>query len=245
MPSPAGEPTVLYRDDDLLVIDKPSGWLTHFHPRDPHRPNCVRFLEQATSARVYPIHRIDRITSGLVVFALSRPAAAELGRQLREREVEKEYLALVRGHLEESRWIETPVRRTPRGDERVPARSHAEPLSRTVLAEPVGRYAEAWYTLVRVRLETGRLHQARTHLHHIDHPVIGDGRHGDRGQNRFFAARFGMTELMLRAYRLELHRPADGRVLRACSGIPTAWLAVFDEIGIDVPESLPRASGVS
>jgi hypothetical protein len=89
------------------------------------------------------------------------------------------------------------------------------------------------------------MHQARKHLHHIDHPVIGDKKHGDPAQNRFFAQRFDARELFLRAYRLRFAHPVTGRSVDACAGMPESWLRIAQAIGLDVPPDLPREPSVT
>jgi tRNA pseudouridine65 synthase len=228
---------VLYSDEDLVVSIKPSGYLAHYNARDRRSRNALDALKRALDCDLYAVHRLDRGTSGLMLFARNREAAAELGRQFRERLVGKTYLALVRGHILEAHRIDKPLSQV-KGGERVPSLTHVEPLCHTTLREPVGRYREAWYTLVRLRLETGRLHQARRHLRSIDHPVIGDMRHGDREQSRFFARRFGIAELMLRAYELRFAHPTSGAAVMASSGVPESWRAVAKAIQMDLPAGL-------
>ena len=232
-------PVVLYSDRDVVLSIKPPGYLAHFNPKDRRSPNALDILKKLTGGDLYAVHRLDRGTSGLMLLARNRDAASELSRQFRERLVGKIYLALVRGHLDRACRIERALSRE-KGSDPLPSVTHVEPLSRVTLAEPVGRYDEAWYTFVRLRLETGRLHQARRHLRSIDHPVIGDMRHGDREQSRFFARRFGMDGLMLRAYELTFAHPVTRDRVLACAGLPPSWTAVAEKIGLALPAELRR-----
>ena len=237
-------PAVLYKDSDLLVVDKPPGWLTHYNSRDPRAQNLSRYLQERLEERLYTVHRLDRGTSGLLIFARTRETAVGLSRLFRQQQVRKTYLAVVRGHLRISARIDSPVHRGRRGGIAVSALTYVMPLSRAVLPEPVGRYEEAWYSLVGVHPRTGRFHQIRRHLSAIDHPVIGDTGRGDKEQNRFFAARFGLKELLLRAYRLRLVHPVTGLTLRLCAGVPVRWRMVLADAGLALPPSLDTEPSV-
>ncbi len=237
----AAEPVVLYRDDSVVVVDKPPGTMVHRNTWEPRIESCVEILGRRLGKAVLPVHRIDRATSGAVVFALDSRAAAALAGQFRLRSVAKTYLAIVRGHLEHAVEVDHPIRQPERV---LPARSTVTPLARAVFPEPAGIYQEAWYSLVRVDLHTGRSHQARRHLRHLGHPVIGDRRYGDRAQNRFFAGRFGTTEMFLRAYSLSFAHPVSDRGVEVCTGVPGRWREVAAAVGLPVPAELLRSAGV-
>ena len=238
------EPRILYRDDAIVIVDKPSGLLVHPNPHERGAPTCLWRLRDALGVDVLSVHRIDRGASGLVLFAVTRESAGILSAQFRGRSVGKRYLALVRGHLMEARSIDLPVPRDL-GSEPVASLSFVTPLARTVVHEPVSIYQEGWFTLVDVELLTGRMHQARKHLHHVDHPVIGDKKHGDSAQNRFFAERFGTRELFLRAYRLRFTHPLTGLAVDACAGLSESWLRIAGLIGLAFPPLVAADPSVS
>ena len=238
------EPRILYRDEAIVLVDKPPGLLVHPNPHERGAPTCLWILRDLVGGELRTVHRIDRGTSGLVLFAVTQESASLLAAQFRERSIVKQYLAIVRGHLLAARTIDLPVPRDL-GSEPVPSSTLVRPLARAVVHEPVGRYDEGWFTLVEVDLLTGRMHQARKHLHHIDHPVIGDNKHGDPAQNRFFEQRFGGRELFLRAYKLGFNHPVTGRTVEACAGLPGRWLRVAASLGLEVPVDLPRAPFVT
>jgi tRNA pseudouridine65 synthase len=230
-------PDILYQDESVVLLDKPDGMLIHPNRYDKQSPTCIGFLAGKLGRRIYTVHRIDRATSGVVVFALDSETARGLAEQFKEHEVEKDYLALVRGHVHEEQTVDHPVRRNLHGSH-ADAQSYVEPISRTIVPEPVGRYDEAWYSLVWIHLLTGRSHQARKHLHHINHPIVGDKRHGDRAQNKYFLSRFGIEHLFLRAYRLRFRHPGLDRTMEAHAGLPALWRHVTDEIGLALPDEL-------
>lgn len=231
---------ILYEDSDVLVVDKPAAMLTHVHPFDRDSPDLQSELECLVSRPVHIVHRLDRMTTGAMVVALHPQAARNLSDQFRNRTVRKVYLAIVRGH--------TPADATVRSldDRGEEAETHIETLDHGVVGEHVGRYDEAWFSFVRVRTSTGRRHQIRRHLHSIDHPVLGDRRHGDRNYNLWAEARAGERHLYLRATELTFEHPSSGNTVAAKLALPSLWLHM---LAVVCPEtetwrSLPAQSRV-
>ncbi len=217
------EMKILYQDEDMCIIDKPPKVFVHYNRLEPETPNCVDELRAILGTEVYNVHRIDRATSGAVIFALNKENAAELSRQFRDGDVEKHYIAVVRGHLDEDIEIKRPVRRSKKGP-RVDAHSRVRSLALSVIPEALGPFDEIWYSLVEVELFTGRYHQARSHLRSVDHPVLGDTTHGDGTQNAYLRDNFGIGDLLLRAYRICLDHPQTGERIECISGFPEWWL---------------------
>ncbi|HKJ84449.1 MAG TPA: RluA family pseudouridine synthase [Spirochaetia bacterium] len=243
-PSALPTPTeVLYADDEIIVIDKPSSMLTHTHSMDRESPTVIEALAPGFGESVYTVHRLDRMTTGAMVLARTRPSAGELSRQFRDREIGKTYLAIVRGHLDASGTIETPIARTT--DSAVlQAHTDYTTLSWGRIDEPIGRYEEGWFSLVQLSLLTGRSHQARRHLHRIDHPIVGDNKHGDKTYNRWAADRMGVRHLYLRAIELSFRHPLTGTAMRVRLGIPELWTRFLREVGCDAPDSFRRDPSV-
>lgn len=174
---------ILYQDDSLVAVAKPSGWLVHRGwARD--RVVLMTAVRDAVGQHVYPLHRLDRGTSGVVLFALERDQVA--GWQARWPAVEKRYVALVRGIPPESGTVDHPVPKAPKSPDRVDA---VTDFKRLAIA---GRYA-----LVELRPRTGRLHQIRRHMKHMSWPLIGDVRYGKGEHNRLFRERYGLHRLAL------------------------------------------------
>jgi tRNA pseudouridine65 synthase len=242
-PESAGHIEIIHRDDEIVVIVKPPAMLTHSNSFDRHTPTVLMVLGSMVGSSVRTVHRLDRMTSGVMVAALTPDAARSLSEQFRSRSVAKRYLAIVRGHLDDSGTVTTPVTRPATGEELFAETAYTI-LGRGRIDEPVGRYDAAWFSLVDLILHTGRTHQARRHLHGINHPVLGDNKHGDKTYNRFAAARYGERHLYLRAYELSFDHPASGRRITACAGVPELWLRVLDDMGIEVPETLQRRASV-
>src|SRR5690606_39017180 len=195
---------IAYEDADLLVVDKPPFVLVH--PISPaHRDTLSHgiahhFERHGIEARVRPVHRIDRDTSGLVLFAKSAFAHQRLDRQLRSGEVRREYLALVSGTVEaEAGEVDVPIGRHPSNPVLRAVRDGGEPA--VTRYRVVERYGSA--TLLELALETGRTHQIRVHLAHLGHPLLGDAQYGGPG----VAA---LRRQALHAHRLGFRQPASG-----------------------------------
>ena len=214
---------ILYRDDWLIAIDKPSGLLVHRSDIDRRETRfAVQLLRDQIGRRVYPAHRLDRGTSGMLLFAYDGETASKLGAQFESRAVEKTYLAVVRGHPPESGVIDHPLARRPDDYEHLPANASlaAQPAltryRRLAVAElpyAVDRYPSSRYALVELNPETGRRHQLRRHLKHLAHPIIGDSTYGKGRHNRLFHEVFSCQRMLLACTRLVLRHPACGTPL--------------------------------
>jgi tRNA pseudouridine65 synthase len=210
---------LLYRDDDLLVVDKPSGLAVH---RGWARDGVVilTLARALAGCRVYPVHRLDRGASGVLVMALAPPPARRLAASFAAGEVRKRYLALVRGIAPAAGVIDHPIPRTP-GGPRVPAVTGYRRLA------TFERYS--WLEVVP---ETGRLHQIRRHLKHLSHPLIGDVRYGKGEHNRLFRSRFGLHRLALHAAELCIAHPTSGAPLALRSPLPADLAVPLAAMGI-------------
>lgn len=182
---------LVHADERLVAINKPSGMLVH---RGWAQDDVVAvdLLHAQLGRRVWPLHRLDRGTSGVVLFALDVETARELGAELERGTLAKRYLALVRGHAPEQLCIDYALRRV---DSKAQDRQEAQTQVRRL-----GTFES--YSLVEAVPLTGRTHQIRRHLKHIAHPIIGDVRYGKGDHNRMFRARFGLHRLALHAAEL-------------------------------------------
>jgi 23S rRNA pseudouridine1911/1915/1917 synthase len=228
---------VVYEDPDIVVVDKPAGMVVH--PAAGHAGGTlvnallhhVRDLSGiGGEKRPGIVHRLDRGTSGLMVVAKHDAAHEALARQFRDREVEKEYLALVWGEVMAGRRIDEPIGRDPSNRKKMSARSRRSrsAVTRVTGAEHFGRVL----TLASVAIYTGRTHQIRVHLSAIGHPVVGDALYG--GVHRRVAGDIrAVTHLdrpFLHAARLAFAHPADGRRLEFTSPLPADLQHVLDDI---------------
>ena len=203
---------ILLRDADLVVVDKPSGLLVHRGWANDRDVLMTR-VRDALGEYVYPIHRLDRGTSGVVVFALNKQAARRLSEQWARHTVRRRYIALVRGVPKRDGVIDHPVPKSE-GGERISAVTELRTL------HTFGRYS-----VVEARPRTGRLHQIRRHLKHISCPIIGDVRYGKGEHNRLFRERYGLYRLALHAVSVELEHPSTGAAVAVQAPIPVGLLA--------------------
>lgn len=239
---------IVHRDEYLCAIHKPAGLLVHRTPLDRGATRfAVQLLRDQLGRHVYPVHRLDRGTSGVLLFALDPDIARRLGAQFTTRTVTKRYLAVVRGHPPEAGVIDHPLARPHddrdflpgdgTGGEPRPAMTRFRRLAVAELPEAVDRYPTSRYALLELQPETGRRHQIRRHLKHAAHPVIGDSTYGKGPHNRLFTRLFGNHRLLLACVELRLIHPITGkplalvappaddfvRVTAALQWVPSSW----------------------
>lgn len=238
----------LYRDDWLLAVHKPAGLLVHRSPIDRHETEfALQYARQLNGgAHVYPCHRLDRPTSGLLLFARDPNTASAFGKALMAGQVQKSYLALVRGWAAEQGVIDHPLRehavdRRCR-DEPQPVREAITRFKRLAITEipvAVEGYPQSRYSLMSLHPETGRKHQLRRHMQHISHPIIGDTNYGRTRHNHYFAERFGYSRLMLAATGLAFAHPATGQPMKLHCPPEPSFQQVLEIFDGGLPASLP------
>lgn len=201
---------ILYQDHLLTAINKPHGLLVHRSPIASDASEfAVQLLRDQLDQYVYPAHRLDRKTSGVLLFTLTEDALRAVRKQFENKTVEKIYYAIVRGHTDPEGTIDYPL---CNDDGKIQdAITHYTTLSHAELPVPFGKHATSRYSLVRVVPQTGRMHQIRKHLAHIFHPIIGDRPHGCNKQNRLFKERWEMTTMLLHARSLSFTHPDNGQ----------------------------------
>lgn len=229
---------ILYHDDLLVAVNKPAGLLVHRSFIDRReRIYAMQMLRDQLGQRVYPLHRLDKATSGVLLFALDRDTARYMTAAFTAGRVAKHYLAVVRGFTAEAGRIDHPLPEPQdrlsdhRGDRPRPARTALtdyQRLETIELPHPVGRYATARYSLIRAVPVTGRMHQIRRHLKHIFHPVIGDTTYGDGRQNAFFRTRFSCDRLLLHARELAFRHPVTGESVSVRASLDDAFSSVLE-----------------
>jgi tRNA pseudouridine65 synthase len=227
-------PAILYRDEWLVAVDKPPGLLVHRSEVDRRETRfAVQLVRDAIGRQVWPAHRLDRGTSGVLLFALSAEIAAALGRAFESDAVEKRYVALVRGWPGESGVIDHPLAMLDDASRAIadrapqPAVTRCERLARLEIDAPDGRHATTRYALVALVPHTGRRHQLRRHLKHTAHPIVGDATYGKGAHNRAMAARTGITRLWLHARSLALTHPVTGERLVVEAPLNAEWQRLF------------------
>lgn len=194
---------ILHQTEELIAINKPPGWLVHRTRISESTDYVLQTLRDQIGQRVYPVHRLDRPTSGVLLFGLNSEAAKELVVQFENREVKKEYLGVVRGYTDESGLIDYALKKDGEG-ELQEAKTEFQLLAKTELPIPVGRYETARYSLVKMTPLTGRMHQLRRHFAHIRHPILGDRKHGDWRHNKMLKENLECDRMLLHAIRLQI-----------------------------------------
>ena len=220
---------IVYRDEQLIAINKPSGLLVHRSWLDSHATEfAVQKLQDQIGQPVYPAHRLDRATSGILLFLLDKAYASDVMEQFAQQQTEKRYLAVVRGHIGEGKLDYALKKKLDRiadkhanpESEPQEAVTHYQGLAHCELPIAVRPYSQSRYSLVELTPKTGRRHQLRRHLKHLNHPIIGDTTHGDGEHNKMFRKVFSRNRLLLHAVylafthpltreKVEIHAPLD------------------------------------
>jgi tRNA pseudouridine65 synthase len=221
---------ILYLDDYLAIVNKPAGWLVHRTPLDKGETRFVlQTLRDQIGQHVWPVHRLDKGTSGVLLFALDADTARLLGQAFESGQgLQKTYRAVVRGWPADAGLIDHPLKRMPDDmrTERLevqPAQSRFATLRRFELPLPQQGFASTRCAEVVLEPLTGRRHQLRRHMKHIAHPILGDATHGKGPLNRAVADVVGLQRLWLHAERLELPHPVSGQPLRLAAPLPGEW----------------------
>lgn len=235
--------TLLYQDDALVIVDKPPGLAVHrSHLVGADDDYLIDRLRAQIGGTPYLAHRLDRATSGVLLVAKSREIAAELGRQLMERSVEKAYLAVVRGWPEESGCIDHPLSGASLKGPLREARTHWRRLATVEVPLAMGRYPQQRYSLLAVSPETGRYQQIRRHFAHASHHLIGDTTHGRGDHNRLFRIHWSMHRLLLHAWRLSFAHPLTQARVNVQAPLDASWQRVLAAFGWDAALAATAAS---
>ena len=232
---------IIYQDQYMVAINKPAGLLVHksyLARKETHF--AMIMLRDQLGQYVYPIHRLDRPTSGVLLFALSSEFARTLSELFSQRLVKKGYLAMVRGYLQGSDTLDYPLKEIlDKISDKKAQQDKAPQEAVTAWAnvdvaqypEPIGQYEAARYSLVALAPHTGRKHQLRRHLAHLRHPIIGDTTHGDGKQNKYFKQHFGDMRLMLHAAQLQFEHPVTKQSLNIVAPLSDDFKATCRTLG--------------
>lgn len=200
---------ILYRDEHLIAINKPHDLLVH---RSSIAADvevfALQLLRDQINLKVNPVHRLDRKTGGVLLFALDKQVEIAMQQQFADNLIHKKYLAIVRGYTPDTEDIDYPLRKE--NGTLQEAFTAYTTLKRAEIAVPFGKHNTSRYSLIEARPTTGRMHQIRKHLSHIFHPIIGDRTHGCNKQNKLFKENWDMTTLLLHASWLSFKHPVTG-----------------------------------
>lgn len=231
---------ILYQDEHLVAINKPAKMLVHRSFLDKHETTfAMQTLRDQLGKLVYPVHRLDRPTSGVLLFALSSQIAHHLALQFEHHRTQKTYWAIVRGAISDDGTIDYAL--APKFDKiadkfadvkKPPETAITHYRSLGVVELPFvscERFATSRYSWLELRPITGRKHQLRRHLKHIFHPIVGDTTYGDKKQNRAVSANIGTTRLMLHARSLTFLHPVLGEMLSVTAPVDDAFAQFLEK----------------
>jgi tRNA pseudouridine65 synthase len=231
---------ILHKDEQLVVVNKPSGLLIHRSAIDRHETeNAMKIVRDQMGQWVFPVHRLDKSTSGVLVFALDRETARLMTVLFSDAKVSKTYLAIVRGFTSEADRIDYPLKdrwdkmTDQKADREKPAKDAVTDYRRLATVElpyPVGRYDSARFSLVQASPLTGRNHQIRRHMKHVFHPIINDSTYGDGKQNDFFRRHFQCHRLLLHARSISFPHPGTDRQLHIDAPLDEAFNKLLETL---------------
>jgi len=214
---------ILYQDDYLIAVHKPAGMLVHKSPIDKRETRyAMRILRNQIGQWVYPVHRLDKPTSGLLLFALDANVAKQISEQFEQRLVKKRYFAVIRGYAPASLEIDYALKEIAafKSDQEKADEKDAKTAQTTLQCLQTfetpfsdGRFPTSRYSFVELKPSTGRKHQLRRHMKHISHPIAGDVKYGKGNINRIFREDLGCERLMLAATDMTLTHPISGEAL--------------------------------
>lgn len=230
---------IIYQDEYLVAVNKPAGMLVHRSWLDSHETEFVmQTLRDQIGQYVFPLHRLDRPTSGVLVFALSSEIASQVMPMFANHQMEKTYHAIVRGWILESATLDYPLKEEldkiadKFADQDKPAQDAVtfyQPLGHVEIPHSTGSFPTTRYSLVEMKPKTGRKHQLRRHMKHLFHPIVGDTTHGEGKHNRLFREHYDVHRLLLHASQLKFTHPFtnEGLVLEAT--FDSTWLSLIEE----------------
>lgn len=222
---------VVYQDDHLVAINKPHGLLVHRSSIAADVEEfAIQLLRDQIGKKVYPCHRIDRKTGGVLLFALDKDTEIVMQQQFMNNEVKKRYLAVVRGFSDDSGAIDYPLRKENGTVQ--DALTNYKTLKRTEIQVPLGAHPTSRYSLLEVVPQTGRMHQIRKHLSHIFHPIIGDRTHGCNKQNKLFTERWKMNTMLLHAASITFSHPVKGASLTIEATLQPEFVKAMKFLGL-------------
>jgi tRNA pseudouridine65 synthase len=231
---------VIYEDEYLIAINKPHGLLVH---RSTIAADVEEFalqlLRDQVNRHVYPAHRLDRKTGGVLLFALDKVNEVAMQQKFATNQVHKTYLAIVRGHTPDSGEIDYPLRKE--NGTLQEAFTAYKTIARAELPVALGKHSTSRYSLVEAKPATGRMHQLRKHFSHVFHPIIGDRKHGCNKQNKLFTETWAMNTMLLHAQSLSFSHPANGHPVHITATLQPEFERMMQLMGFGLPSALDKA----
>ncbi|MEH3115809.1 pseudouridine synthase [Pedobacter terrae] len=218
---------IIYQDENLIAINKPHGLLVHQSSiaRDATE-FALQLLRDQVGKHVSPVHRLDRKTSGILLFAFDKESEVAMHQQFMNGQTDKRYLAILRGFTPDAMDIDYPLAKE--NGTMQDAFTSFRTINRAEVAVPFGKHSTSRYSLVEATPKTGRMHQLRRHFSHILHPIIGDRTHGCNKQNKFFKEQWDMTTMLLHASELAFIHPVSKEIIHLKAGLQDEFKRVMD-----------------
>ena len=225
--------SILYEDDYIVCASKPNNVVVHHahHSRNvADEASLLQLLQEQCGEKMFPIHRLDRKTSGILLLAKKSEYVAKFQELFMNNQIQKTYYGIVRGHAPETKIIDSPVKGRDANVHK-DAETHLETLKTVIVDIPVKPYDTSRYSLVKLMPKTGRLHQLRIHMNKISHPLIGDPKYGDKNHNMMFLENFNCENLFLHARSLAFIHPYSNEKIEIIAELPEDWNTVFERFG--------------
>jgi tRNA pseudouridine65 synthase len=224
---------ILYEDKWIIAINKPAGLLVH---RSSIATNtdvyALQLLRDQVGHHVYPIHRLDRKTSGVLLFAKDKSFVQKIQASLSSEISTKTYYAIVRGYFPNEINVDYDL--TNDKGKTQNAITDFKLISTTEIDLPFGKFNTSRYSLIKAQPRTGRMHQIRKHLNHLRHPIIGDRPHGCNKQNKLFLEKWSLTKMLLHAIKIEIEHPYLGQEITISSPLPQHFNQTIENLKLTV-----------
>ena len=219
---------ILYEDATIIIVNKPNNVLIHnsYYARNIKEPTLLDLLKVQFNTYFYPVHRLDRKTSGVLVLAKQKENVAIFQELFNSNTIQKVYLGIVRGFVNESITIDSPVK-NPDTKVYKEAETFCEPMETKLVEIAVHPYENSRYSLVQLTPKTGRMHQLRIHMNKISHPIVGDYKYGDRFHNRMFENELDCHNLFLHARSISFTHPILNKKIEVKASLPNDWNKIF------------------
>ncbi|WP_159738726.1 tRNA pseudouridine(65) synthase TruC [Vibrio atypicus] len=237
---------IIYQDEYFVAVNKPAGMLVHRSWLDKHETQFVmQTLRDQIGQHVFPLHRLDRPTSGVLIFALSSEVASQVMPMFANHEMEKTYHAIVRGWILEEGRLDYALKveldkiadkHASKEKEPQEAVTDYKPLAQVEVPHSTGRFPTTRYCLMEMKPLTGRKHQLRRHMAHLRHPIVGDTTHGDGKHNKLFRDVYDSHRLLLHASSLTFVHPFTEQTLTIEASVDETWQKLCEEFNWSMPQ---------
>ncbi|MBK8700071.1 MAG: pseudouridylate synthase [Saprospiraceae bacterium] len=226
---------IIFKDEHLVAINKPYGYFVHKSSLDATSDKILmKLLRDQLGQYVYPVHRLDRKTTGVLLFALDKESLALVNRAFEQRSTTKFYLAICRGFMPENGSIDHPL--LHESGKIQEAKTLFTCLQHREINIPSYKFQTSRYSLIVFQPLTGRMHQIRRHAAHIFHPIIGDRPHGCNKQNKLLLETFQLSQMLLHAFQLKFDHPYHKKELTIQAAIPEEFIRIMAQMNFDHPD---------